>query len=171
MDPYRESGGTPCLRCQITMIADKRQDLACPDGCGTWIAADAILRLVGTPDLVAVSRPIQFWRATPLAPVTCPSCKTPLAPVYTPLGHDVLTLGQCLQHGAWIDRGTHDDFETAYHAAIERQQRSPRPTSVSPKPRSAARTASAEERIEALEARVGELERVVAALRAQSPTR
>lgn len=114
-DPYRSGAGTPCPRCEIPLLRERDDELACGDGCGTWLG-NACLPL-SAPALMASSRrhPLS---AKPLPPTKCLVCKRSLLDLYNKADVDVLTIGQCLEHGIWIERGDRAKFEAAYGEAI-----------------------------------------------------
>jgi hypothetical protein len=58
------------------------------------------------------------FRATPFKPARCPSCKTPLDDLYAGVAPNICSLGQCLEHGIWLDHTNRDGFEAAYAEAI-----------------------------------------------------
>jgi hypothetical protein len=117
MDPYRTPEGTRCPRCQMPLEVDDN-DLACSDGCGRWIPAKVIVKLLGSADLGLFGKPIAHWKAKPFRAASCPVCDAALAEHYMPTSDgDVLTTGFCAAHGAWLDQGDHADFVAAYTGA------------------------------------------------------
>ena len=153
----------PCLRCQLPLVEDDDHDLVCSDGCGRWIGAATITKLVGTTTLFKLARAVAHWKATPFPDSNCPACQTKLVAQYMPMPDgDILSHGYCLQHGAWLDHGTHTDFLTAYARAIVEHTTTSKLRSEVPQ---AAEALRAVEHIESLEKRVDRLERQLAELR------
>jgi hypothetical protein len=109
-------------------------------------------------DTVAKARGNPF-KATPLPPTRCLVCKKPLNDLYKG-SVDVLTIGQCLDHGVWVEGSSRADFEALF--APERRARE----------EAAARAAelAALDPVAKLLRRVDQLERIVAELQAEIAT-
>lgn len=111
MSVYRTSGGPACPRCRSPLARETDDELSCSDGCGTWLSAKLVDDLVG---MTAVSKASgNPFRATPLPPTKCMVCKKPLNDLYKG-AVDVLTIGQCLEHGVWLERSSRSDFEALF---------------------------------------------------------
>jgi hypothetical protein len=171
-DPYRDATGTPCLRCELPLVADEDKDLVCPDVCGRWISATTLVKLLGTTNLPKLRRPIAHWKATPFAVASCPTCHQKLVEQYMPLPDgDILSHGFCPDHGAWLDHASRAEFTAAYKHAIDAQARgTPLHTDVLTAEERALRDEAnrfqaGEQAAETLEQRVERLERQVAELR------
>ncbi|MDX2090488.1 MAG: hypothetical protein SFX73_21700 [Kofleriaceae bacterium] len=122
--PYRSSGGTPCPRCELPLARERDDELSCANGCGTWLG-NAHLP-IAPDDLRPISRGNPS-RATALPFTRCLVCKLSLNDLYKG-DRKVLVLGQCLEHGIWIEQADRAAFEAAYAADIpalaqEREQR------------------------------------------------
>ncbi len=154
--PYRDADGTQCLKCAALLVTDGHGDLVCPEGCGTWIPRAGVFQLVGEVKLESVGK-IAFWKVDPFEPTRCLVCKAPLADLYAQLGQGALALGQCVDHGVWLQRATREHFERAYAHLIEQKRPAPAPTRFEVP----SRVELLEQRIAALEQRVGELEAIV----------
>jgi hypothetical protein len=118
-DPYRSSGGTPCPRCKQPLRRESDDQLECSNGCGSWLGNGLIKTLLDPASLVK-SKGNPF-KATPLPPSKCLVCKKPLNDLY--MGTvDVLTLGQCVVHGVWLEHADRAMFEALYAPEIARQR-------------------------------------------------
>ena len=60
--PYRDPSGVS--RCDALLQARDENGLSCGGGCGEWIAASSISRLLGATDLVAVGKPAPYFKVT-----------------------------------------------------------------------------------------------------------
>ena len=110
--PYRASAGAPCPRCRNVLARESDGELRCThDGCGTWLPSKLVDELVGMAVVSKASG--NPFRATPLPPTRCFVCKKPLNDLYKGTV-DVLTIGQCLDHGIWLERSTRADFEAMF---------------------------------------------------------
>ncbi|HTR54732.1 MAG TPA: hypothetical protein VMJ10_28765 [Kofleriaceae bacterium] len=138
--PYRDADGVACPRCERAMLPDERGDLACLDGCGTWLAREVVVELVGGLAFAALAAPTSW--AEPLGRAPCPSCGDGLDEVIAALADGALVCGRCERHGVWIVRGDRTSFAAAF---------SPPPT----------REETLEQRVVALERRVAALERLL----------
>jgi hypothetical protein len=107
---YRTSGGTSCPRCTNVLVRET-DELRCSNGCGTWLTKKLVDELVGMA-VVAKSSGNPF-RATPLPATKCLTCKKPLNDLYKG-AVDVLTIGQCMEHGVWLERSSRGDFEALF---------------------------------------------------------
>lgn len=109
--PFRTSGGSPCPRCKLPL---QRHDdeLRCPDGHGAWIDDGVLARRVEPAELPRLSRGNPF-KATALPPTRCLTCSQPLNDLYAG-ERPVLSVGQCVEHGAWIESGDLAAFDRAY---------------------------------------------------------
>lgn len=116
-DPYRSTTSTKCVRCKQGLLADG-DDLVCGDGCGTWIANAQLARLLPVDEVKPGARANPF-RANPFPPARCPFCKNQLDDCYAG-SKVVVSLGQCLEHGIWLDRATRADFQAAYDGYIRK---------------------------------------------------
>ncbi len=113
--PFRTPSGTPCPRCALVLVnADGVR--ACPDGCGTWVDNTRLPLEPG--DLPGISRGTPV-HATALPFTRCVVCKLSLNDLYKG-DHTVLVLGQCLDHGIWIERGDLAAFDEVYAAVLPR---------------------------------------------------
>jgi Zn-finger nucleic acid-binding protein len=113
-DPYRSSTGLKCVRCKQALLADG-DDSSCGDGCGIWIARAAIERLLPMTALANVRA--NPFKAHPFKPARCPVCKASLADHYAG-DRQIISLGQCSEHGIWIDGASRADFEAVYAGEI-----------------------------------------------------
>lgn len=112
--PYRASGGTPCPRCELPLARERDDELNCTNGCGTWLGNAHLA--IAPADLRPISRGNPF-RATALPFTRCLVCKLSLNDLYKG-DRNVLVLGQCLEHGIWIEHADRAAFEAAYAADI-----------------------------------------------------
>lgn len=164
-DPYRSSGGTPCPRCKDPLRRESDDQLECANGCGSWLGNGLIKPLMDPTSLVK-SKGNPF-KATPLPPTKCLVCRKPLNDLYQ--GNvDVLTLGQCLEHGIWLEHADRSIFEALYapeigRARIERARQDELARVAEEVDPVVARLM---QRVEALEAKVHALEKEAAELRA-----
>ena len=110
-DPYRSSGGDPCPRCRSPLARETDDWLVCGEGCGTWLGNGLVKTLLDPATLVK-SKGNPF-RATPLPPTKCVVCKQLMNDLYKG-AIDVLTLGQCLEHGVWLETADREIFEAMY---------------------------------------------------------
>ena len=133
------------------MLADDHGDFVCGDGCGTWMDKSALAKLVGDDPLVG-SPGVPYWKVDALPATACFMCKLALEDLYVTLGERVMPIGQCRDHGAWLERGTRADFEAGFAARIKAHAYVPPPPG------------SDRARIEKLEIRVRKLEMLVARL-------
>ncbi len=118
-DPYRSSGGTPCPRCNDPLRRESDDQLECANGCGSWLGNGLIKTMIDPASLVK-SKGNPF-KATPLPPTKCLICRKPLNDLYQ--GNvDVLTLGQCLEHGVWLEAADRSMFEALYAPEIVRER-------------------------------------------------
>lgn len=117
--PYRTSGGTPCPRCKDPLRRESDDHLVCANGCGSWLGNRLIKQMVDPPSLVK-SKGNPF-KATPLPPTKCLMCKKLLNDLYQGTV-DVLTLGQCVDHGVWLESADLGIFEAMYAPEIVRQR-------------------------------------------------
>jgi len=117
MSPYRDADWPPCPRCEARLPHDDEAALACGAGCGTWVP-NAMMRL-DPASLVGLAR--SSPTRSPAFPFSrCPTCKRSLTDLYA--GRDTeLALGQCLEHGVWIERGNLTLFESLFADEIRRQ--------------------------------------------------
>jgi hypothetical protein len=116
-DPYRSSGGTPCPRCKDPLRRESDDQLECANGCGSWLG-NGLIKMMVDPSSLVKSKGNPF-KATPLPPTKCLVCKKPLNDLYQ--GNvDVLTLGQCLEHGVWLEAADRSIFEALYAPEIVR---------------------------------------------------
>ncbi|MBL9015025.1 MAG: hypothetical protein JNL83_12655 [Myxococcales bacterium] len=155
MSVYRTSAGASCPRCRNVLARETDGELRCTqNGCGTWLPKKLVDDIVGM-DAVARSKGNPF-RATPLRPTKCLVCKQPLNDLYKG-AHDVLTIGQCVEHGIWIERSSRSDLEALF--APERRAREA----------AAAREAELAklDPVDQLALRVEQLEKVVSQLQAE----
>ncbi len=114
-DPYRTSGGQSCPRCRNVLARETDDWMKCTSGCGTWIG-NGLLKTLLDPATLVKSNGNPF-RAAPLPPTKCLVCKKPLNDLYKG-AIDVLTLGQCVPHGVWLDRADRATFEAMYSTEI-----------------------------------------------------
>jgi len=163
-DPYRSAGGTPCPRCANPLAGEDDGELVCANGCGTWIG-NKVLRTLVDPQQLAGASSAPFFRATPLPRTACLVCGTALNDLYQGFA-DVLTIGQCVAHGIWIQSADLATFRAAYREAIDahaaNRARDEMLGHADPL------VAELLLRIEALEAKVTGLETAMKALRAMS---
>jgi hypothetical protein len=117
--PYREPGGTPCPRCETPLLREHDDELPCGNGCGTWVG-NARIRIV--PDALRTLSRGAPGGATALPFTRCLVCKLSLNELYRG-DRDVLVLGQCLEHGIWIEGADLATFETHYGPAIDAHRR------------------------------------------------
>ena len=116
-DPYRSSGGTPCPRCKDPLRRESDDQLECANGCGSWLG-NALIKTMVDPASLVKSKGNPF-KATPLPPTKCLVCRKPLNDLYQ--GNvDVLTLGQCVEHGVWLEVADRSTFEALYAPEIVR---------------------------------------------------
>jgi polyhydroxyalkanoate synthesis regulator phasin len=118
-DPYRTSGGTACPRCRNPLARESDDELNCSSGCGTWLGNKLIQKLVALETIARSSG--NPFRATPLRPTRCLVCKEPLNDLYKGTV-DVLTLGQCLEHGVWLEAADRSVFEAMYRPDIRERE-------------------------------------------------
>ena len=148
-DPYRDSDAPACPRCRSTLVV-AGTDFTCPDGCGSWLPHRTIVALIGDRRLGTVTNNGPYWRATALPLTRCLVCRRELEAHYPALERQVLTIGDCPDHGAWIEAGDRAAFERAYASTIANQARS----ALGPKPTLANRVAALERRVAELEAQL-----------------
>jgi hypothetical protein len=118
-DPYRSSGGTPCPRCKDPLRRESDDQLECANGCGSWLG-NGLIKMMVDPATLVKSKGNPF-KATPLPPTKCLICRKPLNDLYQ--GNvDVLTLGQCLEHGVWLEAADRSIFEALYAPEIARRR-------------------------------------------------
>ena len=155
-DPYRDASGTPCPRCRALMMTEDGCT-ACGNGCGAWLDAATVRGLVGTTDLVNLVPRGSPFKAWPLPPTRCLTCKKPLDDEYPKISDDVtLTLGICKDHGVWLEKRTRADFEAAYRLRIARHELEGARAADPPDDKT--RIAWLEKRVAALESRLAALE-------------
>ena len=118
-DPYRTSGGTPCPRCKNVLDRESDDELVCANGCGVWLANKLLLALMPLETITKSSG--NPFRAEPLPPTKCLVCKTALNDLYKGTV-DVLTIGQCLEHGIWLEHGDRATFEAMFRGDIRRAE-------------------------------------------------
>lgn len=118
-DPYRSSGGTPCPRCKDALRRESDDQLECANGCGSWLG-NGLIKLMLDPASLVKSKGNPF-KATPLPPTRCLICKQPLNDLYQG-NASVLTLGQCLAHGVWLEAADRSVFEAFYAQEIVRRR-------------------------------------------------
>lgn len=116
-DPYRSASGTQCLRCKTMLATDDGGDLVCANGCGRWIANASLQRLIAPSWLPSRAKANPF-KATPFAPAACPVCRKRLEDIYSGV-RPIVSLGQCAEHGIWVDRYGRAELEAAFADAIE----------------------------------------------------
>lgn len=118
-DPYRTSGGTACPRCRNPLARESDDELNCASRCGTWLGNKLIEKLV-TLETIAKSTGNPF-RATALRPMRCLVCKEPLNDLYKGTV-DVLTMGQCMAHGVWLEAADRAVFEAMFRPDIRERE-------------------------------------------------
>ena len=117
-DPYRTADGMACPRCRELLGGDADDQLVCPAGCGAWLPRAALEQLVDPAKLPRLSH-APFHRATPLPRTPCLACRRPLDDLYQGDFENVLTMGLCIEHGLWIERGDRATFAARYAGEIE----------------------------------------------------
>ncbi len=96
-------------------MCERDDELTCANGCGTWLG-NARLQL-DPATLVGISRANPFG-ASALPFTRCLVCRHSLTDVYKG-DRNVLVLGQCLEHGVWLERADRSAFEAHYAEAIQ----------------------------------------------------
>ncbi len=161
-DPYRSSGGTPCPRCKTPLRRESDDQLECANGCGSWLG-NSLIKTIVDPMLLVKSKGNPF-KATPLPPTKCLVCRQPLNDLYK--GNvDVLTLGQCVDHGVWLEAADRATFEALYAPDIARWSNEARTAELARMVEVDAVVAKLILRVEALERTVGQLQTELAAIR------
>jgi hypothetical protein len=112
---YRVGGGTPCPRCKRPLLHEGGEQ-RCTDGHGTWLPNSILATLLDPQALPKISRGNPF-RAVALPTTKCLVCKTPMNDLYQG-AVDTLVVGQCLEHGIWIEAADRDTFESMYSTTI-----------------------------------------------------
>lgn len=162
--PYRSAVGTPCPRCKDPLRPESDAELVCANGCGTWLG-NRLIKPILDPDSLVRSKGNPF-KATPLPPTRCLVCKAPLNDLYQG-DPDVLSFGQCLEHGIWLEREGRERFEARFAPEVARTQieRARRAELARISEQADPVVARLSERVEALEAEVRTLRRELDELR------
>lgn len=117
---YRVGGGPPCPRCKRPLL-DDGGELRCTDGHGTWLPNAILKTMLDPASLVKISKGNPF-RAVALPATRCLVCKKLMNDLYQGVV-DTIVLGQCVDHGVWIESTDRDTFESMYSSVIGKTRR------------------------------------------------
>lgn len=117
---YRVGSGLPCPRCKRPLLDDAGEQ-RCTDGHGTWLARSVLITLLDPARLSTISKGNPF-RVTALPPTRCLVCKELLNDLYQG-DREPIALGQCVEHGVWIEGADRDTFEEKYASVIGKTRR------------------------------------------------
>lgn len=117
---YRVGGGPPCPRCKRPLLHDAGE-LRCTDGHGTWLPTSILSTMLDPATLVKISKGNPF-RAVALPATRCLVCKKLMNDLYQG-AVDTIVLGQCVEHGIWIENADRDTFESMYSSVIGKTRR------------------------------------------------
>ena len=117
-DPYRDAGGTPCVRCKQPLSEEPETgDLVCLSGCGRFLPTAAITKLFPL-ELVKSRATANPFKVEAFKPARCPFCRAVFDDCYAGFA-DPIPLGFCILHGAWIDFTDRRKFLGAYEQTIQ----------------------------------------------------
>lgn len=98
----------------MTRVAE--DELVCTEGCGTWLG-NAVL-LLDPASLVSQSSSTPPVGQSALPFARCLVCNRSLTDLYKGVRAHVMVLGQCLEHGVWLERTDRATFTAMYGREI-----------------------------------------------------
>jgi len=102
-------------------LLDDGGELRCTDGHGTWLPNAILSTMLDPASLVRISKGNPF-RAVALPATRCLVCKKLMNDLYHG-AVDTIVLGQCVDHGIWIETADRDTFESMYSSVIGKTRR------------------------------------------------